>query len=222
MPRNHLSSIDGVLSPSGTVPPDVYKTVTGLSRGLAVLQALIARPGGRASPREVATVTGLHRTTVRRLLETLRSEGFVSRSDADGSFMLTIRIRRMGESLTDMEYVSGVAAPILRGLSEQVVWPCDLAVTDHDAMLIRDSTHHVSPLSFHRGMIGTRLPMLRTAMGRAYLAFSRREVRDAVLRLLADHPDETARVTGSPFDIEEILQRTYEQGFGMNFREWRP
>ena len=89
-------------------------------------------------------------------------------------------------------------------------------------MLIRDSTHHFSPLSFHRGMIGTRLPMLRTAMGRAYLAFSREEVRTTVLRLILDDPDPSVRLTGSPFSIEEVIRQTREQGFGMNYREWKP
>lgn len=202
--------------------PGVYKQVTGLSRGLAVLQCLTAFPHGRASAGDVARQTGIHRTTVRRLLETLQREGYVERNDNDGSFRLTIKIRQLGESLTDQEWVSSLAAPILRGLSEQVVWPCDLSIPNGTAMIIRDSTHHFSPLSFHRGMIGMRLPMLRTAMGRAYLAFSREEVRATALRLILDDPDRSVRMTGSPFPIEEIIRQTREQGFGMNYREWRP
>jgi IclR family mhp operon transcriptional activator len=199
-----------------------YKQVLGLSRGLSVLQALVDCPNGQATPATVARITGLHRTTVRRLMETLRAEGFVRRSDSDGSFMLTIRIRRMGESLTDQEWVTSIAAPILRDLSARVVWPCDLAIPDGEAMLIRDSTHHFSPLSFHRGMIGSRLPMFRTAMGRAYLAFSRQEVCDAVLRMVAENPDPTARSTGSPLGIQAILAQTRKQGYGLNIREWKP
>ena len=209
-----------------TTSPDgrgsVYKQVTGLSRGLAVLQALVEAPNGRALPADLARRTGIHRTTVRRLLETLCRDGYVYRQESDGSFLLTIKLRRIGESLTDQEWVAAVAAPILRELSAQVVWPCDLAIPDGIAMLIRDSTHHFSPLSFHRGMIGTRLPMLRTAMGRAYLAFSRDEVREVVLRLIAEDPDPATRSTGSPLPLAEILRRTRDQGFGLNFREWKP
>lgn len=199
-----------------------YKLVNGLARGLTILQTLVDAPNGRASPTEVAAHTGLHRTTVRRLLETLAEEGFVSRSDGDGSFQLTGRLRLMAASLTDHEWISSIAAPILRDLSDQVVWPCDLSIPDGTAMLIRDSTHHSSPLSFHRGMIGTRLPMLRTAMGRAYLAFSRPEVREAVLRLIQADPDPGARETGSGFDAEGVIERTRQQGFGLNYREWKP
>lgn len=210
----------------GTNGPDgkegVYKQVTGLSRGLAVLQALVEAPNGRAVPADLSRLTGIHRTTVRRLLETLCRDGYVYRHESDGSFLLTIKLRRIGESMTDQEWVAGVGAPILRDLSARVVWPCDLAIPDGTAMLIRDSTHHFSPLSFHRGMIGARLPMLRTAMGRAYLAFSRDEVREAVLRLIAEDPDPATRSTGSPLPLAEILRRTRDQGFGLNFREWKP
>lgn len=199
-----------------------YKLVNGLSRGLAILQTLVDAPNGRASPTEVSAHTGLHRTTVRRLLETLAEEGFVSRSEGDGSFQLTGKLRRMAASLTDHEWIASIAAPILRDLSEQVVWPCDLAIADGNAMLIRDSTHHLSPLSFHRGVIGTRLPMLRTAMGRAYLAFSRPEVREAVFKLIESDPDCSVRETGSGYDAEAVIERTRQQGFGLNYREWKP
>ncbi len=62
-----------------------YKTVRGLTRGLALLNALNRLDGG-ASPTRLAELTGLHRTTVRRLLETLQEEGYVRRSDSDDSF----------------------------------------------------------------------------------------------------------------------------------------
>ena len=57
-----------------------YREVRGLSRGLAVLRALNAMPGGIGSVADVARATSLHRTTVKRLLETLMAEGLVHHS----------------------------------------------------------------------------------------------------------------------------------------------
>ena len=48
-----------------------YKTVRGLSRGLLLLKLLNKFDGG-ATPGLLAEFSGLHRTTVRRLLETLQ------------------------------------------------------------------------------------------------------------------------------------------------------
>ena len=37
---------------------------------------------------------------------------------------------------------------------EKVMWPTDLATLEHDAMIIRESTHRFSPFSIDVGMIG--------------------------------------------------------------------
>ena len=60
-----------------------YALVRGLTRGLDLLKALNSQEGGRSTLAQLAEVTGLHRTTVRRLLETLIAEGYVRRSASD-------------------------------------------------------------------------------------------------------------------------------------------
>ncbi|WP_186151701.1 helix-turn-helix domain-containing protein, partial [Burkholderia gladioli] len=70
-----------------------YTNVRGLARGLQVLRALNAMEDGHATSQQLADLTGLHRTTVRRLLETLMEEGFVRRSTSDDSFRLTLAVR---------------------------------------------------------------------------------------------------------------------------------
>ena len=46
-----------------------YTSVRGLARGLQMLCALNAMENGRATSQQISDATGLHRTTVRRLLE---------------------------------------------------------------------------------------------------------------------------------------------------------
>ena len=70
-----------------------YREVRGLSRGLAVLRALNALPGGIGGVVELARATGLHRTTVKRLLETLRMEGLVHHKDVGASYALGFEVR---------------------------------------------------------------------------------------------------------------------------------
>lgn len=55
-------------------------------RGLLLLKLLNKFDGG-ATPGLLAEFGGLHRTTVRRLLETLQEEGFVRRSRSDDSLV---------------------------------------------------------------------------------------------------------------------------------------
>ncbi len=61
----------------------------------------------------LAELSGLHRTTVRRLLETLQEEGYVRRSPSDDSFRLTIKVRQLSEGFRDEQWISALAAPLL-------------------------------------------------------------------------------------------------------------
>jgi IclR family mhp operon transcriptional activator len=203
-----------------TVSDTAYKQVQGLSRGLAVLRALSDSEQGRAQLSDVSARTSLHRTTVRRLLETLKEEGFVERSGDDGAFQLTQAIKQLGDRFTVYDRVAEVALPILESLSLEVTWPCALATPDEDVMVIRAATHHLSPLSFHRGVIGRRLPMLATAMGRAYLAFSSDAARRQTLDLIAAKYESGEVPTMSLATFRQILLKTQQDGYGANFGEW--
>ena len=88
-----------------------YPNVRGLSRGLLVLRALNAMERGRATPQQLSEATGLHRTTVRRLLETLLEDGFVRRSTSDDTFRLALAVRSLSEGLAVLATaVGGVSA----------------------------------------------------------------------------------------------------------------
>lgn len=96
-----------------------YKTVRGLSRGLLLLKLLNKFDGG-ATPGLLAEFSGLHRTTVRRLLETLQEEGFVRRSRSDDSFRLTINVRQLSDGFRDEHWISALATPLLGELLREV------------------------------------------------------------------------------------------------------
>ena len=129
-----------------------YKTVRGLTRGLMLLNMLNKLDGG-ASVGLLAELSGLHRTTVRRLLETLLEEGYVRRSTSDDSFRLTIKVRQLSEGFRDEQWISALAAPLLGDLLREVVWPTDVSTLDVDAMVVRETTHRFSRLSFHRATV---------------------------------------------------------------------
>jgi len=199
----------------------IYKQVQGLSRGLAVLKALSDSSHGRAPLADISAATDLHRTTVRRLLETLRLEGFVERSTEDGMFQLTLKIKRLADGFSVYDKVAEAAEPILRDLSAEVTWPCALATPDEDCMVIRQSTHSQSPLSFHRGALGRRLPMLMTSMGRAYLAFSKKTTREQTLSLIAAKYEQGEVPMMSLATFRQILNKTQADGYGSNYGEWQ-
>lgn len=199
-----------------------YTNVRGLARGLQVLRALNAMEDGHATSQQLADLTGLHRTTVRRLLETLMEEGFVRRSTSDDSFRLTLAVRSLSEGFTDTERIATVAPPIMGQLLQRVAWPSDLTTPDGDAMIIRETTHRFSRLSFHRAMVGRRLPMLLTAAGRAYFAMCPDEEREDILELLRSGAggDEQQAFARNDALVRKLIRRVRDDGFGSNHGDW--
>jgi len=199
-----------------------YTNVRGLSRGLQVLQALNSMESGRATSQQISDLTGLHRTTARRLLETLMEEGFVRRSASDDSFRLTLQVRTLSEGFTDDERIATIAPPIMGRLLQRVAWPSDLTTPDGDAMIIRETTHRFSPLSFHRSMVGRRLPILLTAAGRAYFAMCPEGEREDILELLRSGAggDEQKALASNDALVKSLIRRVRADGFGSNHGDW--
>lgn len=199
-----------------------YTNVRGLARGLQVLRALNAMDNGRATSQQLSEATGLHRTTVRRLLETMVEEGVVRRSVSDDSFRLTLAVRALSEGFTDDERIATVAPPIMGQLMQRVVWPSDLTTPDGGAMIIRETTHRFSPLSFHRAMVGRRLPMLMTAAGRAYFAACPDAEREDILDLLrlGEGGETQRKLAADDGFVRNLVRQVRKDGYGSNRGDW--
>jgi IclR family transcriptional regulator, mhp operon transcriptional activator len=205
---------------AGDPDPSLYREVRGLSRGLAVLRALNAMPGGIGGVLELARVTGLHRTTVKRLLETLRAEGLVHHKDEGTYYALGFEVRRLSEGYVGAEWIDRVAAPAMRDHLRALSWPSDLATPDGGFMIVRESTHRVSMLSQHRATIGIRIPMLVSSLGRAWLTWCAEEEREATLTLLGERTDAIGEMARDSAYVKRILRETRRRGYAMNKGEW--
>ncbi|MET4293976.1 IclR family mhp operon transcriptional activator [Bradyrhizobium sp. LB1.3] len=148
--------------------PRQSEGVRAFERGLDVLHEVNRSGGIRAG--DVARALDLPRPTVYRLLATLEELGYVARSASDDRFRVTRRALSLGDGYDPGVVICQAAAPFLAELSKTLVWPADLSTYENAAMVVQETTHSRSPLSIDRGMIGKRLPMLRTSAGRAYLA----------------------------------------------------
>jgi len=189
------------------------KPIRAFARGLAVLAAL--NRVGSASALTVATSTGVPRATVYRLLQTLVEEGYVGRGAADDQFHLRLKVRVLADGFEDEQWVTSVAAPALLALTERISWPCDLSTPDGTAMVIRETTHPVAPLSIDRNMVGQRLPMFASAAGLAYLSFVPSPDRAALLDLLSRSDDPNDALARDPSQVSQLVAATRRRGYGL-------
>ena len=207
-----------LLSAASAAPP--YKDVRSLARGLDVLKALNRAPGGQASTTDLAKACGVHRTTVKRLLETLRAEGFVRHGERDGQYYLTFEGRRLSEGFEDDAWIDQVAAPLMKASVRELLWPCDLGTLESGFMVVRESTHRWSLLSQHRAMIGEKMPLLVTALGRAYLAACSDAERQALIALLAQRSDWLGEMARDQCAVQRLVDETRARGYASNEGEW--
>lgn len=197
-----------------------YKEVRGLSRGLELIRALNRMPGGFASTSELARTCGIHRTTAKRLLETLRAEGLVRTGARDGEYHLTQVVRQLSEGFRNQQWIADVASPAMSTSVRELLWPCDLATVEAGWMMVRESTHRWSMLSQHHAMPGDKMPLLQTALGRAYLAACTEEELDALLRYIDQHADEMGVEQRDRLSVHQIIQETRLRGFAINLGDW--
>ncbi|MEW1774616.1 IclR family transcriptional regulator C-terminal domain-containing protein [Streptomyces sp. NPDC086777] len=146
--------------------------VESLARGLTVLTAFGA---GRSALTltDVAKATGLARATARRALITYEHLGLVS---ADGrEFTLTPRVLSLGYPPLSRTTLSRLAAPRLRALADLLDEPTALAVPVPGVPGTEPvEIQYVAVAAASRVLtvditVGTRLPAIRTALGRALL-----------------------------------------------------
>ncbi|MNE99604.1 DNA-binding transcriptional activator MhpR [compost metagenome] len=71
------------------------------------------------------------------------------RSESDDSFRLALKVRELSEGFRDEQWISAIAAPLLGDLLQRVVWPTDICTLGVDEMVVRETTHRFSRLSFH-------------------------------------------------------------------------
>jgi IclR family mhp operon transcriptional activator len=186
-------------------------SVRSIQRGLDVLSEVNRSGGIRAS--ELAQRLGLARPTVYRMLETLEELGYVRRSGSDDRFRVTRKASSLGDGYDPGLIISEAASPVIGELSKRFLWPIDLTTYENAAMVVQETTHAKSPLSIDRGMIGRRLPMLRTSAGRAYLAFCSAAEREIIIKHIAriEDPDD------APFLHKDYLDRMLTEARARGF-----
>lgn len=189
-----------------------YRPVQGLVRGLQVLEALNRQAGTQGSVAALSRETGLHRTTVKRLLATLAASGFVRYVPESNSYTQTLRVRQLSDAFSDERWIVEVAAPIVRALTAKILWHSDVATLDGSEMVVRYSTHSLAPLAFKAGSVGERISLLTSAVGLAYLAFCSEDER----RLLIDMGcDDSLSPERCRRRAQKIIEATRARGYAL-------
>ena len=193
-----------------------YPPIGALVRGLDVLMAISALEATAVGA--IHKRTGISKPTIVRNLETLEHTGYVSHDESTGLYSLTARVLCLSEGYNRGRRLVELATPILSAYRRSMPWPSDLAFFDTDAMVIVETNRDPGTLALNRP-VGSRLPMLTSALGRAYLAFCSDQQRQDVLdRCIGDGPGSSKERKA----IVRMLARFRSQGFSENDQSLSP
>ena len=201
-------------------PPEgaTYKPVNGLIRGLRVLRALSSHSPGRASVVSLAQETGLHRTTVKRLLETLRLAGMVRYVEDSNEYCLAFNVLQLSDGFRQTALISEIARPLMEDLTRRVMWPSDLMIPGGAEMLVCETTHAITPWSFNAGVVGLHVPLLHSAGGRAYLAWCSAQERERLIQLLQSREGPDAAQARDQSYVRRIIETVRQKGYALSER----
>lgn len=194
-----------------------YREIRAVTRAFELLEATSDLGWSKVS--ELAAYTGIDRGTLYRLLHTLELKGYIARRAEDGTVSLTERILQVGDGVRQDDLVINVMSQLTRELTEQVIWPSDFGTLIGGQMVIQASSHKYSPVSVHRRMVGRTRPLLRSALGLAYLSSLNQadleRTLDIARRIGASEADDLNNLTYVKGKISEVHLRGYALSSGL-------
>ena len=189
----------------------------GTIRALNLIRALNIENG--ASVSRLSILTGTSRQALYRILNVLVQEGYVSRRPDDGRFVLTGLVRSLSDGFKDEYWIGEIAAPELEKLQKKVVWPTEIATCHNFSMRLIHTTRRHSPFVIDYGNVGVSVPILRTALGIAYLANCEPSERATILRYFQEQPPSPdSDLARNRAKMSRTLSATRKRGYATRHR----
>lgn len=190
---------------------------TTLAHGLALLQCFrVDTPV--LSNKELAQRTGLSKATITRLTYTLAARGMLIYDSHLRRYRLGSTALSLGYPLLASLNVRQIARPLMKRLADEAGGSVSLGIRDRINMVYVETSRGHDAIAF-RPDIGASLPMLTTAMGRAWLAQAPASLRDEVTReIRRQFPQQWKQHAGA---IEIACKDLAEKGFCTSLGDWQ-
>lgn len=183
--------------------------IRSVSRSIAVLQAI--NRGEWLTVMEISKAVDLPYPTTFRIIQTLMHEGLVACEASCKRYRVTALVQSLALGYADRGNLIELARPRMVALTQQHAWPVSLTTHVGRSMIVRDSTHTLSSLTFCNYSPGYSLPLLECASGHAFLANVGTEERLSLLAGLEAYERRTPLL--DMFKSERLVQNIRENGY---------
>ncbi len=144
--------------------------VQSLDRAIQILEELALHRDG-CGVTSLAALTGLHKSTVHRLLNALMARGYVSKNIENDKYSLGMKVLYLGSAILDRMDVRTVAKPFLEQLCRDTDEVVHLSTIDGTEAVYIDKVESPNKNIRMYSQIGKRVPLHCTGVGKVLLAW---------------------------------------------------
>ncbi len=142
--------------------------IRAITRAIAVLSAV--NRDGPITMMNISKAAEVPYPAACRIVQTLLHEGLIEREPARKRYRVTSLVQTLAAGFQQEDQLVAAARPFLEQLCKEVSWPISLATRVGTRIMVRDSTHKMTSLTFTNYYPGYTLPIADCATGKAYLA----------------------------------------------------
>jgi IclR family pca regulon transcriptional regulator len=190
--------------------------VSSLARGLKIIEAF-GKSSNPLTLSEIARTIGTNKTTATRFCHTLMQLGYIKR-DPQRRYHLTPRVLSLGyASIRSAGWIK-VAQHYIEELSKEINETINLSMLDGSEIiyLVRAKTEKILPYDL---MIGSKLPIYCTSMGKVLLAFGQeKKTQDLIAHLELNAL--THHTITRKNDLLREIKQTRERGYAFSDEEF--
>ncbi|MGY8523829.1 IclR family transcriptional regulator [Paracidovorax citrulli] len=192
--------------------------VTALARGLELLRCF--RTGETMlGNQDFVRRTGYPKATVSRLAGTLVQLGYLRYDESLGKYALDAGVLALGFAYLASSDVVALARPHMLAFAQAHGVSVSLGRRERLEVVYLESIRNDAGAMLGLG-VGSRLSLMSSSMGRAYLAALPAGRREKLLGELAAAYPEQWRSQEAP--MREALEQAQQQGYASSFRDWHP
>lgn len=130
---------------------------------------------------QIARASQVAYPTACRLVQTLLYEGLIEREPSRKRYRPTALVQTLAHGFQGDSLLVKAARPHIVDLTRAVGWPITLTTRVGHSMVIRDSTHALTSLTFNAYYPGYAMPILDSASGLVTISFLPIEERQSIL-----------------------------------------
>ena len=183
--------------------------IRAIGRSIAVLQAINRHQS--LSLTEIAREIDLPYPTTLRIVKTLIYEGLVEAEPSRKRYRSTVLVHSLSSGFLEYGNLVAVSRPHIVALTEQISWPVGISTHVGRWMIVRDSTHTLTSLTFTNYVPGHTFPILECSSGHVYLAYVAPANFKSIIDGIKTLEGESAALT--IFESGKILERIRADGF---------